>query len=414
MKPKKTDTAAASRLQPKPRTQHQSTCIVFHQRIPRAAALALLAALTAGAHAGQTPADKPVPEADAFDALWNLATLYKDDSNPYLEEFKLRGRYQGQYHWVDSDQGNEDEWEDRRSRFGFDAKLFEKQIELRADFQSNDGFEDPYDRLVDAYIRWKPSPNLSITAGKTKPLIGYYDWLQSTNAQPTFERSQIFNQLGVDRATGLTVEGKTGDFTWQTGVYSNDVDREFGTFGGDVSFGAGVGYDAKESIGWKRADFRLDWLHSGHDADDGVLLNYDDLVSATFWGQQGPWGIVAEGFLGLGQTADAGDVFGFYIQPTYDLIPERLQLVGRYSFATGDGDASVGGQRRYERSAPDLIPAGTAKGDSYNAVYLGAQYFIHGDKLKLLAGAEYAKLDGGSSADDYEGLTWLTGIRLSF
>src|SRR5690606_30481214 len=123
----------------------------------------------------------------------------------------LRGRYQGQYYRVDSDQGDAGAWEDRRSRFGFDARFFEKKVELRLDFQSNDSFEDAYDRLVDAYIRWKPSGSLAITLGRTKPLVGYYDFLQSTNAQPTFERSQIFNQLRVDRATALTFEGKTGD-----------------------------------------------------------------------------------------------------------------------------------------------------------------------------------------------------------
>jgi hypothetical protein len=379
---------------------------------PGFAALVPIAALTMFTHAEDKPTAAFAPE--TFESLWSLATLYQNDSNPILEEFKLRGRYQGQYHWVDSDQGNDDTWEDRRSRFGFDAKLFGKQIEVRADFQSNDGFEDPYDRLVDAYVRWKPDSNLSVTVGKTKPLIGYYDWLQSTNAQPTFERSQIFNQLCIDRATGLTVEGKAGEFTWQTGVYANDVDREFGTFGGDYSFGAGIGYDAKKSFGWKRADFRLDWLHSGHDEDDGVMRSYDDIVSATFCGRQGPWGIVAEGFYGAGQVDDKGDVLGLYIQPTYDLIPNRLQLVGRYSFATGDGDASLNGQRRYERSAPDLIPADMACGDQYHALYLGAQYFIYGDKLKLLAGAEYANLSGGASSDDYEGVTYLTGIRFSF
>jgi hypothetical protein len=105
---------------------------------------------------------------------------------------------------VDADQGSSSNWEDRRSRFGFDAKLFEKKVEARVDFQSNDGFDDFYDGLVDAYIRWKPNSWLSITAGKTKPLIGQYDWLESTNTQPTFERSQIFNQLGINRATEPT------------------------------------------------------------------------------------------------------------------------------------------------------------------------------------------------------------------
>ena len=31
-----------------------------------------------------------------------------------------------------------------------------------------------------------------------------------------------------------------------------------------------------------------------------------------------------------------------------------------------------------------------------------------------MAGAEYARLDGGGNGGDFEGLTLLTGIRLSF
>ena len=148
----------------------------------------------------------------SFEKLWSHATLYKDEQNPYLQEFKLRGRYQGQYWDVDADQGSQSNWEDRRSRFGFDAKLFEKQVEVRLDFQSTDGFDEFYDGLVDAYIRWKPTNWLSITAGKQQPYIAQYDWLNSNIAQPTFERSQIFGQLGINRATGLAVEGKSRRF----------------------------------------------------------------------------------------------------------------------------------------------------------------------------------------------------------
>ncbi|MES2997354.1 MAG: porin [Verrucomicrobiota bacterium] len=348
-------------------------------------------------------------ETAAFDQVWNLATLYKNEANPILQEFKLRGRYQGQNHWTDASQGDDEGWEDRRSRFGFDAKLFEKKLEVRYDFQSNDDFNDVYDRTVDAYLRYKPDKDLGITLGRTKPLIGRYDFLQSTNSQPTFERSQIFNQLRVDRATGLTVEGKTGEITWQAGGYSNDTDREFGSFDGAFSYGAGVGYDAREDFGFERADFRLDWLHSDHDSgDDQVLNRYDEIVSATFWAQNDDWGFVAEGFGAFGGNGTDGDVAGFFLQPMYDLIPKRLQLVGRYSFAIGDGADSVRAQNRYEGAA------GGGQGDEYHAFYLGTQYFLHGDKLKILAGVEYATLDGGGNGGGYDGTTYLTGVRFSF
>ncbi len=354
----------------------------------------------------------PESETASHDAAWKAFTLHEDDSNPILQEFKLRGRYHGQYYRVDSRQGRADDWEDRRSRFGFDAALFDRKVELRADFQSNDGFRDVYDRLVDAYVRWKPSKALSITAGRTKPLIGHYDWLQSTNAQPVFERSQIFNQLRIDRATGLTFEGKVSEFSWQAGVYSNDTDREFGSFGGGFSHGAGIGYDAKGCFGWDRADFRIDWLHSNHDAGDLLLNRYDDIVSLTFWGRKDAWEIVVEGYHASGGSGKDGAVSGFFIQPSFDVIPKRLQLVGRYGFSSGGGPDRVIRQTRYESAAPGLDGGG--RGEEYHSFYLGSQYFIHGNKLKLMAGVEYADLDGGGNGGDYDGFTYFTGIRFSF
>ena len=354
-------------------------------------------------------------KAGEFEDLWNFATLYKDDTNPILQEFKLRGRYHGQYHIVDGEQDTEDDWEDRRSRFGFDAKMFDKKVDVRVDFQSNDGFRDIYDGLVDAYIKWRPVDSLAITLGRTKPLIGYYDFLQSTNAQPTFDRSQIFNQLSIDRAAALTFEGKVDKFTWQAGVYSNsldtdrnDFDQAFGEFNGGYSFSLGVGYDFSKALDVKKADFRVDWLHSDFDEDANILNRYEDVVSSTFWVQDGLWSFVAEGFYATGGEGTNGDVFGAFLQGTYDIVPKKLQLVGRYSFSFGDGEQSLRRQTRYESLVVD------GRGDQYQALYLGGQYFINGDKLKLLAGAEYSNLSGGPEDRGFEGVTYLTGIRFSF
>ena len=389
-----------------------------HQIIKYAIPLAVIAALPVLANAQDDTTQFVEP--NTFDKIWGYAGLYKDDLNPILQEFKLRGRYQGQYWDVDADQGSQSDWDDRRSRFGFDAKLFDKKIEVRADFQSNDGFRDIYDGLVDAYIRWKPTSSLSITAGKTKPLIGQYDWLESTNTQPTFERSQIFNQLGINRATGLTVEGTKDEFSWRAGVYSNDTpsntggsgalgDGEFGDFNGGVSYTLGGGYDFKHLLNLEKADFRLDWLHSNRKTGDRVLGRYDDIISSTFWVKEGYAAVVLEGYYATGGTGNNSDVFGFFIQPTYDIIPKKLQLVSRYSYSNSDGPRGVVGQTRYERT----VAKGGGRGDAYHAIYGGAQYFIYGEKLKLLAGAEWAWIDR-QPVDSYDGLTLLTGLRLSF
>jgi phosphate-selective porin OprO and OprP len=344
-------------------------------------------------------------EPSIFDEIWSLATLYKNDSNPFIQEFKLRGRYQGQYHWLNSDQGEDDGWEDRRSRFGFDAKLFDKKIEVRIDAQSTDGFEPFYGGLVDAYIKWKPTEDFVLTLGRQKVQIGAFDFLQPSTHYGTFERSQIFNQLRVDRATGAVAEGKIGSFTYQAGLYSNDIDFEFGQFNGGVAYGAGIGYDLKQALDLEKADLRFDYLHSEIETGSSTLNRYEHVFSGTLWLKDGRWSLATEAFAGTGNTAD---VFGFIVQPTYDIILKKLQLVGRYTYSTGDGADSVIAQPRYERAV------GAVAGDKYQAGYVGFQYFIYGDKLKLLGGVEYAKLDGGGNGGDYDGWTALTGIRFFF
>ena len=381
----------------------------------------LLLAPVDSAHAGSTISGKEPSVNDSatkqaepslFDKIWSLATLYKNDSNSFIQEFKLRGRYHGQYHWLDSDQGSNDGWEDRRTRLGIEGKLFNKQVGFRAEFQSADEFDPFYQQLTDVYLKWNPSAALNLTVGKQKPQIGAYDWLPSTNPQPTFERSQIFNQLRVERAPGVVIDGKIDHWTYQAGIYSNRVDHEFGQFDGGVSFTAGIGYDLKDLLNTEKADLRFDYLHSEIDPNDTLMNRYSDIFSTTLWLKKDRWGLVTEAFAGTGGSGNDGDVVGFFILPTYDLIPMKLQLVGRYTFSVGDGADSVIAQPRYERAAPELTGGG--RGDQYQAGYVGLQYFIHGDKLKLLGGIEYAKLNGGGNGGDYDGWTALTGIRFSF
>lgn len=69
-------------------------------------------------------------------------------------------------------------------------------------------------------------------------------------------------------------------------------------------------------------------------------------------------------------------------------------------------------QSRYERSAPALTGGG--RGESYQAGYLGLQYFLRGDSLKFLVGAEYSRVGGGGNGDNYAGWTVLSGVRFSF
>ena len=56
-----------------------------------------------------------------------------------------------------------------------------------------------------------------------------------------------------------------------------------------------------------------------------------------------------------------------------------------------------------------------ARGDRYNELYFGANYYFFGHKLKLQSGLQYADMnDRARDGGDYSGLSWITGLRVSW
>jgi len=98
-------------------------------------------------------------------------------------------------------------------------------------------------------------------------------------------------------------------------------------------------------------------------------------------------------------------VYGLIVMPYYNLT-DRLRFVVRGQYAASDSGDGLRLQRRYERTVAD-----GDRGDSYWAAYAGLNYYIMGDKLKLMSGLEYSDLSGDN---DYDGWTLLTGLRLYF
>jgi phosphate-selective porin OprO and OprP len=358
-----------------------------------------------GATASVSLPAQPLSDGSFFGKLPGLATLYKNEGNSFIRELRIIGRYQGQYHWLDSAQGRNDGWENRRVRLGVVAR-FSHDIDFLAEVQSSDKFDPVYNGFTDIYLRWKPAEAFNLIIGRQKTQFGW-DWLTTDTTILPFERSQIFNQTKIDRAPGVVVTGRLDGWTYEAGVYSNQVDQELGSFEGGVSFSLGIGCDFKGAFVLDRAEWRLDYLHSEIGAEDTVNNYWSDAFTTGFILGQGRAGLVAETIFGSGKDPGA---IGFYLMPTFFLLPGKLQIVTRYTYSKGDGPNSIVPQKRYEQQAPNLIDGG--KGSSYQAGYLGLQYFIHGERLKLMAGGEYARLD--ASGGGYNGWTWFCGVRSYF
>ena len=366
------------------------------------------------ASSGKQPIGKNViteapKEESVFDKIWALPHLYKNEHNPIIEELSFTGRYQGQFYSADSQKGDETDWDNRRFRLGLEAVMFDKFLKLKADVDSNLNSHNAvnserarfYERFTDLYARFQFADEFNVTIGKQEPKLGFERY-ESDRLHQFFERGFFDSMARPEYAAGVTVDGKFGDFGYVVGAFSDDANREFGNFDGGTSIIGSVYYDFAKSAGLDKGVVRLDYIHSDIDSSkDTVLSTFDN--AAALWTQvkSGPFGFYGQANYGHVDKSDA-NVWGLILMPSYD-ITKQLQFVARYQLGVSDNDTGISLRKRYEGIA------GGGAGDLYNAGYLGLQYFIYGDKLKLMTGVEYANMDGPVG---YDGWTYLAGVRV--
>jgi len=402
-----------------------------------------LSLLAAGAFAGpalagtSTPAGSLTPEPagaesphlSAYDRIWSAFTLYKNDENPVLQEFSLQGRLQLQYGFGDSDQGHygsddrppEVRWGDdievRRWRLGFKSKWF-RQWKLDGQIDINPDWDPFYRQIYDLNLTYAPSDALNLGVGKYKANNYGIEQFTSSKEILTMERGLLSNQLFAGELTGMRFNGKKNGWIYALGLYSGDITTEFSSFDTGIVYQASIGYDLHEKLGVEKAVVKLDVQYSDDIEngfnDDGVRAFNGGLYSTAFslngHLEQGRWGLYTDLVMADGRETN-GDVWGLTLIPSY-YITDGLQVVARYQYANGDNDG-LRLQSRYERLAPELTDGG--RGENYHAFYLGLNYYLYGHKLKIMGGAEYHHMDNGNdSGGEFEGVTGIVGVRMSF
>ena len=119
----------------------------------------------ASAAATPAPDKQPATLEQTFD---NLGLLYADKGNPVLQELWFLGRYHGQAHWSNANDGRtESRWEDRRFRIGAQAKLFEK-LTLHAQMVSGSNFQPFYAGFTELWAQWSFHEAFNLTVGQQK------------------------------------------------------------------------------------------------------------------------------------------------------------------------------------------------------------------------------------------------------
>ncbi len=367
----------------------------------------------AGTDAGTPVASPPVSEESAFDQLWSLATLYKDSSNPWVQQISVFGRFHGNLAEVESNKGDWGGWETRRLRAGLDVDFLES-LELKAEWRFVP-FKNPVvalPGLTDASISWSVDPAFRLTVGKQLPAYTQ-EGLISSNDLLTFERSNIANTFWVGEdnySTGISASGVAGAWQYYAGVFSGELDQTFSRFNAGYYYVGGLGYDFAKELNVDHALLRADYVYN-----DGSKLNlttkpFANTVDLDWELKQGPWGVTGTTIYGTG-LGKQPDVWGVEFIPTFD-ITKKLQLVARYTYMDSAGPDGIKAERRYENLVPDLTGA---RGDQYQAVYLGLNYYIYGNKLKLQTGVEYSTMrDGTNKGGAFEAWSYVAGVRFSF
>lgn len=360
----------------------------------------------------KTPAEVAPAEKSLCDKIFGLGQIYKDDTNPIIEEFDFTGRFQMDYFNVDSSHGNNDFFEIRRFRLGEDAFFFNRHLEIKADLDTalRSYNKDTlfYNRMTNLWAKFHLDDTFNVRLGKVEPKFGY-DREVSDTLQPFFERSffddNVFNKTGNDYATAASVLGKIGNWGYEVSLISLDVNKEFGEFNGGQAYLAEISYDFKSAWNADKALWVLDYMHSDPNSRADVFNTMHNAAATYLDYKKGKVGLVTQvGFMdGIGSK---GDIWEIMVMPTYD-ITEKLQLLARYTYGHGSNPNSIAIINRQESTI------GGFTGDQQNSVYFGANYFICGYHAHLMAGVQYTDLTGGTGPKaDFSGWTTLVGLRI--
>ncbi len=363
---------------------------------------------------------------NAWERARSLPTLYRDAANPLLRELALVGQLQTQYARGSDDSGNfgtsdmpdASTWgnvEVRRFRIGLRAKLpgklsFLNLTDLNPDFEPR-----IYKRTPETHFTWAESEAFNISLGKTELKFGR-EQEYSSREFPLFERTALGNMFYGGELTGLWAAGRgvAGGWLYHLGVYGNDRRDEWTDFQGGAMMLAKIGYNYAGATEFDLAEIRFQILHN---TDPGFAASPDCLASPSYSCcvslsneiADGPFGLTVEALWGNGENGRP-DAFGISAMPFWNLT-EKLQWICDFELAASPRENGVFLPARYEALSPG---AGDRAGDAYIAAYSGLTYHIRGHNLKLMSGVKHTRMDGGPGGGDFNGWTWLAGLRIAF
>lgn len=369
----------------------------------RTALALLVVVVTAVPAAAQTEKAPSV-----YDRIWKFAEWYRDDSNPTVQRVLFSGRFHQDFVVLDSDQGDVREANLRRLRLGPRITLF-KTITVHGEVEINPQERNPtYVRFTDLYVQWTKNARFVLTAGK-QALPFTQEGATSSRELLTIDRSNVGNNIWFPQEylPGVSVSGRQAAWTYRGGVYSaGEMNRELGEFNGGAAVLGVLGYDLARPLGVKEAMLIGNYVYQHPDRRNTFARQLEHIVSLNFRMETTQGGVRADLAAGSGFLGQS-DLTSVMVMPFLN-ITDKLQAVGRYTYLGSDDPNGI----RLATYESRVVPG---RGDRYDELYLGANYYFYGHKLKLQSGVQIADMDD-SVADGgaYSGVAWTTGIRVGW
>ena len=136
--------------------------------------------------------------------------------------------------------------------------------------------------------------------------------------------------------------------------------------------------------------------------------------------RSGPWSL--HGTIAWGNNGEQtnslreGDFQGLVFMPMYWVKDQRLKLVTRYLHQRSDQAEGLKLNSRYAPLAEirdSNLDLNGGRGDRHQSIYLGLNYYLCGENLKLISGIQHDELKSLGSTQ-YRGWTVGTSLRFWF
>lgn len=382
---------------------------------------------------------------EVCDNLINFGKFYNNPDASTLQSAKLFLSYQHQIGHIDGTDQTGKEFDDsfeefRRVWVGLSGK-FGNFWKFKVVSQiSNDRNEYPGD-----YRQWGHetfrAANITFDADKFWEIesldsleFGYGrrtgrmadEWQRSSTMINCLERSSFSNKLWLyDKEKGnplaAWVKWTAGKHTFDTALFSGTYDDYIGGWSDSKIFYVSWLGDYSEGSSYELLEYWISYYkQEGSITEDRLAGGNDWALSLVNRMGNGPWALHST--LAWGNNGDQtspnreGEFGGIVLMPMYWLNQNKLKVVGRYLYQKADCTKGLKLNSRYAPLADirdQTIDLNSGRGDKHQAFYLGLNYYLCGENLKLVNGLQHDELESSGSTQ-FRGWTVGSSIRLWF